>query len=185
MGRRDRLWAHHGVRVVERSRSTDNVPDTPSQLHPVVLLLKGLRVYPGLEVRGSAGPITASLRNYSTAGTTVALNIRLLGIGFKRIPLPLFADQLWPWAKGGVFLTIGAGILVFLPDPTRYARSGPFQLKMVLLLLALLYQFVVFRKVLRKDPESRPVMRNVAFASLSLLLWFGVGWSGRAIAFFQ
>lgn len=118
-------------------------------------------------------------------GTTVALNVRLLGIGFKRIPLPLFADQLWPWAKGGVFLTIGAGILVFLPDPTRYAHSGPFQLKMVLLCLALLYQFLVFRKVLRKDPESRPVALNVAFASISLMLWFGVGWSGRAIAFFQ
>jgi len=133
-------------------------------------------------------PLVQSLHLFGITallGTTVALNIRLLGIGFKRIPLPLFADQLWPWAKGGVFLTIGAGILVFLPDPTRYARSGPFQLKMVLLLLALLYQFVVFRKVLRKDPESRPVMRNVAFASLSLLLWFGVGWSGRAIAFFQ
>jgi hypothetical protein len=118
-------------------------------------------------------------------GTTVALNVRLLGIGFKRIPLPLFADQLWPWAKGGVFLTIGAGILVFLPDPTRYADNGPFRLKMVLLCLALLYQFLVFRKVLRKDPESRSVALNVAFASISLMLWFGVGWSGRAIAFFQ
>jgi hypothetical protein len=118
-------------------------------------------------------------------GTTVALNIRLLGLGFKRMTLPQFADQLWPWAKGGVFLTIGAGILVFLPDPTRYAHSGPFQLKMVLLLLALLYQFLVFRKVLRRDPDSRSMTRNIAFASLSLLLWFGVGWSGRAIAFFQ
>lgn len=133
-------------------------------------------------------PLVQSLHLFGITmllGTTVALNVRLLGFGFKRIPLPLFADQLWPWVKGGLFLTIGAGILVFLPDPTRYAHSEPFQLKMVLLCLALLYQFLVFRKVLRKDPESRPLGRNVAFASLSLLLWFGVGWSGRAIAFFQ
>jgi hypothetical protein len=133
-------------------------------------------------------PLVQSLHLFGITvllGTTVALNLRLLGLGFKRIPLPLFADQLWPWAKGGIFLTVGAGILVFLPDPTRYAHSEPFQLKMVLLCLALLYQFLVFHKVLRKDPESRPVVRNVAFASVSLLLWFGVGWSGRAIAFFQ
>jgi hypothetical protein len=84
-----------------------------------------------------------------------------------------------------LLLTICAGILVFLPDPTRYAHSGPFRLKMILLCLALLYQFTIFRRVLRTDPESRPRAGNAALASVSLLLWFGVGWSGRAIAFFQ
>lgn len=118
-------------------------------------------------------------------GTTVALNLRLLGLGLKRLPLPLLTEQLWPWAKTGMVLTIVSGIMVFLPDPTRYAHSGPFRLKMALLCLALLYQFTAFRKAVRTDPESRSRVRNVAFASLSLVLWFGVGWSGRAIAFFQ
>ncbi len=75
--------------------------------------------------------------------------------------------------------------MVFLPDPTRYAQSGPFRLKMLLLCLALLYQFTIFRKTVRRDPQSRPPIRNAAVAAISLLLWFGVGWSGRAIAFFQ
>lgn len=118
-------------------------------------------------------------------GTTLVLNLRLLGVGFKQLPLPFLAEQLWVWSKAGMALTILSGIMVFLPDPTRYAHSGPFRLKMALLCLALLYQFVVFRRVIRLEPESRPRMRNVAFSSLSLLLWFGVGWSGRAIAFFQ
>jgi hypothetical protein len=118
-------------------------------------------------------------------GTTVVLNLRLLGVGLKRLPLPLLSEQLWPWAKAGMVLTILAGIMVFLPDPTRYAHSGPFRLKMVLLCLALAYQFTVFRKTVRTDPESRSRLRNVGLASVSLVLWFGVGWSGRAIAFFQ
>ena len=118
-------------------------------------------------------------------GTTLILNLRLLGIGFRQLPLPYLTEQLWRWMKTGLLLTMVAGIMVFLPDPTRYAHSGPFRLKMVLLCLALLYQFSIFRRVVRADPESRPRVRNAALASLSLLLWFGVGWSGRAIAFFQ
>ena len=118
-------------------------------------------------------------------GTTVLLNIRLLGLGFRKLPLPLLTEELWPWSKAGLTLTICTGILVFLPDPTRYAQSGPFRLKMVLLSLALLYQFTVFRKAVRRDPRLRPPIRNATIAAISLLLWFGVGWSGRAIAFFQ
>jgi len=118
-------------------------------------------------------------------GITVVLNLRLLGLGFKRLPLPFLAEQLWPWAKAGMAVTIVSGILVFLPDPTRYAHSGPFRLKMALLCLALLYQFTIFRKAIGTDPELRPRLRNSVLGCVSLLLWFGVGWSGRAIAFFQ
>jgi uncharacterized protein DUF6644 len=118
-------------------------------------------------------------------GITLILNLRLLGIGFRRLPLPLLSEQLWPWMKTALLLAIVAGIMVFLPDPTRYAHSGPFRLKMILLCLALLYQFTVFRKVVQRDPETRHARRNAALAAISLLLWFGVGWSGRAIAFFQ
>ena len=118
-------------------------------------------------------------------GTILALNLRLLGVGLGRLPLPYLAGQLWPWMKTGLVLTIVAGILVFLPAPTRYAHSGPFRLKMALLCIALLYQFTIFRATVRKDPESGTKLRKIVTASVSLLLWFGVGWSGRAIAFFQ
>jgi hypothetical protein len=118
-------------------------------------------------------------------GTVLILNLRLLGIGFRRLPLPILSEQLWPWTKAGLLLTVCAGIMVFLPDPTRYAHSGPFRLKMILLCLAMLYQFTVFRKAVRTDPDLRSRLRNFAVAAISLTLWFGVGWSGRAIAFFQ
>lgn len=118
-------------------------------------------------------------------GTTVVLNLRLLGGGFRRLPLPVLSEQLWPWTKTGLLLAVVSGIMVFLPDPTRYARSDAFRLKMALLSMALLYQFTIFRKLVRTDPESRPRVHNAALAIVSLTLWFGVGWAGRAIAFFQ
>ena len=118
-------------------------------------------------------------------GTTLILNLRLLGFGFRRLPMPLLSEQLWPWTKAGLFLSISAGILIFLPDPTRYAHSDPFRLKMILLGLALIFQFTIFKKTVRLDPKLRSRLRNSAVAAISLTLWFGVGWSARAIAFFQ
>jgi hypothetical protein len=109
----------------------------------------------------------------------LVLNLRLLGLGFRRLPLPPLADQLWVWSKAGLFLTVGTGIPVFLSDPTRDAHSGPFRLKMALLCLAVLYQFPIFREAVRSDPQSHTKLRNAATASVSFLLWFGVGWSGR------
>jgi hypothetical protein len=117
-------------------------------------------------------------------GTTLILNMRLLGFGFRRLPLPLLSEQLGPWWKAGLLLTVVSGIMVFLPDPTRYAHSGPFRLKMLLLCLALVYQFAVFRKTVRTDPAIRSRISNFVLAAISLTLWFGVGWAGRAIAFF-
>lgn len=117
-------------------------------------------------------------------GSTLALNLRMLGFGFRRMTLPYLAEQLWGWTKTGMVLTIVSGIMVFLPDPTRYAHNNPFRLKMVLLCLALAYQFAVFRGAIRLDPESRPRSRTVLLSVLSLCLWFGVAWAGRAIAFF-
>ncbi|MEO8395919.1 MAG: DUF6644 family protein [Chloroflexota bacterium] len=118
-------------------------------------------------------------------GTTVALNLRLLDIGLRRLPMTYLAQQLWPWTKAGLYLTAFAGILVFLADPTRYAQSGPFRLKILLLCLALLYHFTVFKRLIRRDPASGSTRQNRAGAAVSLLLWFGTGWAARAIAFFQ
>jgi hypothetical protein len=118
-------------------------------------------------------------------GTTLILNLRLLDFGFRKFPLQVLAQQLWRWTLSGLALAICAGIMVFLPDPTRYAHSGPFRLKMSLLCLALLFHFTVFRITVRQEPASHSRLRSAAIAATSLTLWFGVGWSARAIAFFQ
>lgn len=118
-------------------------------------------------------------------GTTVILNLRLLGLGFRSFPLPLLAGELWPWSKTGVWLSIVSGILIFMPDPTRYSESRPFLFKLILFAVTLVYQFTVFRKALRTDPSTHSAARNTAVALASLVLWYGVAWSGRAIAFLQ
>jgi len=61
-------------------------------------------------------------------GTVLILNLRLLNLGFRSVPLAELSGQLWKWSKVGLALTVVAGIMIFLPDPTRYAHSGPFRL---------------------------------------------------------
>jgi hypothetical protein len=113
------------------------------------------------------------------------LNLRLLGIGMRQLPLSAVARQLFPWTFGALLLNIVSGILVFLPDPVRYVNSGPFQLKMALLSIAVLYHFTIFRRVTRAEPPARGPMKKAIIAFFSLTLWFSVGWAGRAIAFFK
>lgn len=115
-------------------------------------------------------------------GTTVIFNLRLLGLGLRKIAMPAITAQLWRLAVGGLLLSVATGILVFLPDPARYAANTAFKTKLVILLAAILFHFTVFRRAIRSN--TPPVSRRAAVvAAISLTLWFCVGWAGRAIAF--
>lgn len=115
--------------------------------------------------------------------TVVALNLRLTGVGLRDYELSGLARQLRPWTVGAIVLVISSGLLIFLSTPGKYLDSHPFRLKMALLCGALLFHFGVLRKFTTADSVVRPWLVNVGVASLSLTLWFGVGWCGRAIAF--
>jgi hypothetical protein len=113
----------------------------------------------------------------------VLLNLRLAGVGAKGLPVSSLGRQLSPWARGGVTLSILSGLLIFLSTPGKYLGSNPFRIKMAFLCLAILFHFGVLRRFVRSEPGERPRSLNVMVACLSLTLWFGVGWAGRAIAF--
>src|SRR5215472_12136354 len=66
-------------------------------------------------------------------GTTVVMNMRLLGIGYTELKPYTFQSQVWPWFRRGLILTIAAGFVVFLPDPVRYAANTSFRVKMIVL----------------------------------------------------
>jgi hypothetical protein len=115
--------------------------------------------------------------------TTLALDLRLAGIGFNALPLHLLTRQLKPWATAALTILLVSGVCIFLPTPGKYLGSNPFRLKMALLCLAILYHFAVLRRVVRSEPDTRPRFTNLMIAGMSLTLWFSVGWAGRAIAF--
>lgn len=115
--------------------------------------------------------------------TVVVIDLRLAGLGLRDHALFTLSRQLKPWTLGAIGLVISSGLLIFLATPGKYLDSRPFRLKMALLGCALLFHFVVLRRFTTTDSVARSRLVSIIVASLSLTLWFGVGWAGRAIAF--
>ncbi len=110
-------------------------------------------------------------------------NLRLSNVGMLDWSLPVLERQLRPWTYGAVTMVIGSGLLMFVGTPAKYLASNPFRFKMAALFLAIVFQFVVFRRFFTADTSARRRSTNVIVAAVSLTLWFSVGWAGRAIAF--
>jgi hypothetical protein len=117
-------------------------------------------------------------------GSCVAWNLSLIRLGFRLTPLKVLARDLWPWANAGLALVILSGVMVFVVDPARYLASSTFLFKMALLAAAIAFQYTIFKRtVLDSESDRLTVNRRWTVALGSLLLWFGVGWAGRFIAF--
>ena len=59
--------------------------------------------------------------------------------------------------------------------------SDLFWVKVYLLFAAILFHYIVVRNVAKAEQVSRGV--GTVVGVISLILWLGIGWAGRAIAF--
>jgi len=110
-------------------------------------------------------------------GTIAIVDFRLLGLALRDRPAAQLARDLryWTWAGIGIMLTTGPTMLS--AEPERGYGNPAFAFKMSCLLLALVTHFTIHRRAARLGPGKFA-------ACLSLLLWTGVIFGGRAIAFF-
>jgi hypothetical protein len=114
-------------------------------------------------------------------GTVLVVDLRLLGFGLRTEPVPELSRKVQPWMAGGLATMILTGIPMFLSESLKCYYSPPFWYKMTLLVLAMVFAFTVRRRVLAGAPGA---VRYRITALVSLALWFGVGFSGRWIAFY-
>jgi Family of unknown function (DUF6644) len=116
-------------------------------------------------------------------GAVLMLDLRFLGLGLKRQPIPDVAREAQPWLVSSWVVMIVTGILLFISEPTKLYYSVPFWWKMTFLALATMFTFTVRWKVgLADEARVRPLTYKVV-ALVSLALWFGVGAGGRWIGF--
>ncbi len=111
-------------------------------------------------------------------GTIVALDARIFGIR-RSVPLSTVARFLMPFTIAGLVLAVLAGLVLFSARAHDYAGNPVFQLKMALLVLALVNATLVRRLSLHRA-EANGVLRIGAAASL--VLWIGVLVCGRFVA---
>jgi len=112
-----------------------------------------------------------------TTGGALVANLNLLGLLFPDRP-PLEVTR--PASRGiALGLTISAltGVLLFAPRATVASVNGIFQMKMLLLVAAVLFHSLVHQRVARTATSSS--MRR-GTAAVGLVLWVGLALAGCA-----
>jgi len=120
-------------------------------------------------------------------GLAVMLDLRLLGVSFRRTAVSDVVEQLLPWTVAGFVLMVISGMLLFTAIPVRTYQNIFFRLKVIMLISAGLNVWVfhstVYRKVSDWNLASVPPRRARVAAGLSLALWAGIVIAGRMIAY--
>ncbi|MCU1334804.1 MAG: putative rane protein [Bryobacterales bacterium] len=114
-----------------------------------------------------------------TVGTIALVDFRLLGFGLRQNGAEL-SKILAPWTLFGLASLLLSGPMLFSSDPDMYYLNSAFQIKMVLLALAIGFHYTIRRKLLRG--ELSPGL-NKPVACISLALWTGIVFAAIFIAF--
>ena len=115
-------------------------------------------------------------------GAVLLVDMRLLGIGLRRHPIPQIARDAAPFLAIAVTVSILTGIALFLSESVKCYYSQAFWVKITTLPVALLFTFLVRQRVAARAADN-PTATTRAVAAVSMLLWFTVAAAGRWIGF--
>jgi hypothetical protein len=117
-----------------------------------------------------------------------AILIGIAGVrrdGLRGLSVSALSQTLLPILWIGLSLMAASGLLITVSMPFKYYNNMAFRWKMVLLVLALATTAALLRVVENSQlaASSTGVARQRGLAFGALILWFGVGFSGRLIGF--
>jgi hypothetical protein len=120
-------------------------------------------------------------------GSIAMVDLRLLGLAFRAVPVSQMNARILPWTVVGFVLMITTGVLLFYAIPVRSWHSLWFRAKLVLMLVAAVNIWIFHRRVERDrarwDSAARPPIGARISAAISLVAWIGVVVTGRMIAY--
>lgn len=145
-----------------------------------VMLLESYYVWPLLE---STHVLTLAL----FVGTAVMMDLRLVGFAFRGVPVSAFTHRLLPWTRIGFAVMVVTGVLLFYSSPLRYYHNLFFRIKICLLVVAglnvWLFHNRIHRSITTWDDHFRAPRAARAAGFVSLVVWSGVVFSGRLVAY--
>ncbi len=114
-------------------------------------------------------------------GMVLIGDLTVLGLGLRQVSPSEALRQFRPWKWLGFAVVLVSGGLLWWAEPVVCYNSVSFRIKMVLLLLVGVNSLILRKRAYRNsaDPTNAKL---TAYASL--LLWLGLIFSGRGIAFF-
>jgi uncharacterized protein DUF6644 len=111
-------------------------------------------------------------------GGALVSSLRLLGIIFPERPVLAVTAAAGRGIILGLAVSVATGFPLFASRATTIAENGFFQIKMLLLVTAVVFHFTLYRRVTRRlDVQPRLLKFTGAWG---LALWFGVAAAGCA-----
>lgn len=120
-------------------------------------------------------------------GSVGLIDLRLLGVTGRSHTVAGLTNRLLPWVWVSLVILLITGALLAVAEPVRSLENPAFQAKM-LMVLCVAFLTLYFQSMLRGDVqfwELSPARRATAkmTAVVSLLLWVGIVFAGRWIAY--
>ena len=116
-------------------------------------------------------------------GTIALVDLRLLGVALRRESTAKLLRDTEPWTLVGLVIVLFSGAILFLSQTQIYLANSSFYFKMACLLVAIVYNFTIHRKVAGSAASDASPAGAKLVAIGSLLLWFGTVFGGVFIAF--
>jgi hypothetical protein len=120
-------------------------------------------------------------------GMTAAMDLRLLGLTLRSVPMSEVRGRLLPWIQTGFAVMVVTGVMLFYAIPVRSYQNVFFRLKLIALVFAGLNAWVFHAKTERRvaqwDRDRMPPPAARAAGMLSLVLWAVIIVAGRMIAY--
>lgn len=118
-------------------------------------------------------------------GMVLVTDLRLLGWTMRRRPVQDIVQQFRPWKWVGFAMVAASGLLLAWAEPQKLYRSPAFWVKMALLIMVGVHAFAFRARVYgnKARPDVAETIEGKLAAWISLLLWAGLIFSGRLIAF--
>jgi len=113
-------------------------------------------------------------------GTIGLVDFRLLGVGMRHQTAGQLIKDTSLWTLAGFAVVIFSGVLIFSSDPIHYLYNDAFRYKIAALVLGIVYNYTIHRKVALSDPS--PAV-GALVGGFSLVLWIAVVFSGLYMAF--
>jgi hypothetical protein len=120
-------------------------------------------------------------------GLSSMLDLRLLGLIMREVPVSKVVARLLPWTIAGFSVMVITGALLFYAVPVRSYHSVFFRAKVILLILAGVNAWVfhagVWRHTATWDLDRVPPAAARFAGGASLVLWISIIFAGRLIAY--
>jgi hypothetical protein len=106
-------------------------------------------------------------------GSTVVVDLRVMGLAARhRSPIDV-ADQLFPWMWTGLSMAVFSGFFMFAGDAVDFYGAITFRIKILVVLVALVFGLIVRRHVPRWSRLGSIPFTAKIVAFVSLVLWVG------------